>query len=96
MRAIDHNTITDAAIEQMSGTPDPRLKQIMVALSTGMPRASIASVITGPKASLVFTLSPRLFPGGACLIGAHGYEAHGGSRRYDFQLTPMPRRRTFF
>lgn len=32
MRAIDHNTITDAAIEQMSATPDPRLKQIMEAL----------------------------------------------------------------
>jgi len=40
MRAIDHNTIADAAIEQMSGTPEPRLKQIMVALSTGMPCAS--------------------------------------------------------
>jgi protocatechuate 3,4-dioxygenase beta subunit len=32
MRAIDHNTITDAAIEQMSTTTDPRLKQIMEAL----------------------------------------------------------------
>ena len=32
MRAIDQNTITDAAIEQMSGTPDPRLKQIMESL----------------------------------------------------------------
>ena len=32
MRAIDQNTITDAALEQMSGTPDPRLKQIMDAL----------------------------------------------------------------
>src|ERR1700759_5518772 len=32
MRAIDHNTITDAAIEQMSTTPDPRLKQIMESL----------------------------------------------------------------
>jgi hydroxyquinol 1,2-dioxygenase len=29
MRAIDENTITDAVIEQMSGTPNPRLKQIM-------------------------------------------------------------------
>jgi hypothetical protein len=29
MRAIDHNTVTDAVIEQMSGTPNPRLKQIM-------------------------------------------------------------------
>jgi protocatechuate 3,4-dioxygenase beta subunit len=32
MRAIDHNTITDAALEQMSSTPDPRLKQIMESL----------------------------------------------------------------
>jgi protocatechuate 3,4-dioxygenase beta subunit len=32
MRAIDHNTITDAVIEQMSGTPNPRLKQIMESL----------------------------------------------------------------
>jgi protocatechuate 3,4-dioxygenase beta subunit len=32
MRAIDHNTITDAVIEQMSGTADPRLKQIMESL----------------------------------------------------------------
>jgi len=32
MRAIDHNTITDAALEQMSATPDPRLKQIMEGL----------------------------------------------------------------
>src|ERR1700692_1172485 len=29
LRAIDENTITDAAIEQMAGTPHPRLKQIM-------------------------------------------------------------------
>ena len=29
MRAIDEHTITDAVIEQMSGTPNPRLKQIM-------------------------------------------------------------------
>ena len=29
MRAIDEYTITDAVIEQMSGTPNPRLKQIM-------------------------------------------------------------------
>jgi hydroxyquinol 1,2-dioxygenase len=32
MRAIDHNTITDAALEQMSATPDARLKQIMEGL----------------------------------------------------------------
>jgi protocatechuate 3,4-dioxygenase beta subunit len=32
MRAIDHITITDAAIEQMSATPNPRLKQIMESL----------------------------------------------------------------
>ena len=32
MRAIDHNTITDAALEQMSTTSDPRLKQIMESL----------------------------------------------------------------
>jgi hydroxyquinol 1,2-dioxygenase len=32
MRAIDEHTITDAALEQMSSTPDPRLKQIMAAL----------------------------------------------------------------
>jgi protocatechuate 3,4-dioxygenase beta subunit len=32
MRAIDHNTITDAALEQMSSTADPRLKQIMEGL----------------------------------------------------------------
>jgi len=32
LRAIDENTITDAAIEQMAGTPDPRLKQIMESL----------------------------------------------------------------
>ncbi len=31
MRAIDENTITDAAIEQMSSTPNPRLKEIMAA-----------------------------------------------------------------
>jgi hypothetical protein len=29
LRAIDENTITDAAIEQMAATPNPRLKQIM-------------------------------------------------------------------
>jgi hydroxyquinol 1,2-dioxygenase len=29
MQVINEKTITDAAIEQMSGTPDPRLKQIM-------------------------------------------------------------------
>jgi hydroxyquinol 1,2-dioxygenase len=32
MLAIDEKTITDAALEQMSATPDPRLKQIMAAL----------------------------------------------------------------
>jgi hydroxyquinol 1,2-dioxygenase len=32
VRKIDENTITDAAIEQMSGTPDPRFKEIMAAL----------------------------------------------------------------
>lgn len=32
MLAIDENTITDAALEQMGATPDPRLKQIMAAL----------------------------------------------------------------
>ena len=32
MRAIDHNTITDAALEQMSDTSDPRLKEIMESL----------------------------------------------------------------
>src|SRR6266496_3817466 len=32
LRAIDENTITDAAIEQMASTPDPRLKQIMESL----------------------------------------------------------------
>lgn len=32
MRAIDHNTITDAAIEQMAGTPEPRLREVMEAL----------------------------------------------------------------
>src|SRR6185295_17507631 len=29
LRAIDENTIADAAIEQMASTPNPRLKQIM-------------------------------------------------------------------
>ncbi|HEX5432348.1 MAG TPA: dioxygenase [Bryobacteraceae bacterium] len=32
MRAIDELTITDAVLEQMSTTPDPRLKEIMAAL----------------------------------------------------------------
>ncbi|MEO5924635.1 MAG: dioxygenase [Bryobacteraceae bacterium] len=32
MRAIDHITITDAAIEQMASTPDPRLREVMNAL----------------------------------------------------------------
>ncbi len=31
MRVIDENTITDAAIEQMASTPNPRLRQIMEA-----------------------------------------------------------------
>ena len=29
MRVIDEHSITDAAIEQMAGTPDPRMKQVM-------------------------------------------------------------------
>lgn len=32
MRAIDENTITDAVLEQMSSTPDARLKQITASL----------------------------------------------------------------
>ena len=32
MTAVDQNTITEVALEQMSGTPDPRFKQIMEAL----------------------------------------------------------------
>lgn len=32
LRAIDEFTITDAAIDQMAGTPNPRLKQIMECL----------------------------------------------------------------
>lgn len=32
MLAIDENTITDAALEQMGATPDPRLRQIMAAM----------------------------------------------------------------
>jgi hydroxyquinol 1,2-dioxygenase len=32
MRVIDENTITDAAIEQMSSTPSPRMRQIMASL----------------------------------------------------------------
>ncbi|MGA3292681.1 MAG: dioxygenase [Candidatus Acidiferrales bacterium] len=32
MRAIDENTITDAALEQMSLTPNPRFKEIMASL----------------------------------------------------------------
>jgi hydroxyquinol 1,2-dioxygenase len=32
MRAINEHTITDAAIDQMAATPDPRLKQIMESL----------------------------------------------------------------
>jgi catechol 1,2-dioxygenase/hydroxyquinol 1,2-dioxygenase len=33
MRAINENTITDAALEQMAATPNPRLKQIMASLT---------------------------------------------------------------
>jgi hydroxyquinol 1,2-dioxygenase len=32
MQVIDEKTITDAAVAQMSGTPDPRLRQIMESL----------------------------------------------------------------
>jgi hydroxyquinol 1,2-dioxygenase len=32
MKAIDHKTITEIALEQMADTPDPRLKQIMESL----------------------------------------------------------------
>jgi hydroxyquinol 1,2-dioxygenase len=32
MRVIDENKITDAAIEQMSSTPNPRMRQIMASL----------------------------------------------------------------
>src|SRR5581483_5839886 len=32
MRNIDENTVTEAALEQMSSTPDPRLRQIMAAV----------------------------------------------------------------
>src|SRR5215469_15468849 len=32
MRAIDENTITDAVLEQMSSTPDARMKQVMASL----------------------------------------------------------------
>ncbi len=32
MLAIDEKTITDAALDQMSATPDPRLKEVMAAL----------------------------------------------------------------
>ena len=32
MRVIDENTITDAALDQMSSTPNPRLKEIMSSL----------------------------------------------------------------
>ncbi len=32
MRIIDENTITDAALDQMSSTPDPRFKEIMSSL----------------------------------------------------------------
>jgi protocatechuate 3,4-dioxygenase beta subunit len=33
MRAIDEHTITEAALDQMASTPDPRLKEIMAALT---------------------------------------------------------------
>jgi protocatechuate 3,4-dioxygenase beta subunit len=33
MRTIDENTITEAALDQMASTPDPRLKEIMAALT---------------------------------------------------------------
>lgn len=32
MRVIDENTITDAALDQMSSTPNPRLREIMSSL----------------------------------------------------------------
>lgn len=32
MRLMDENTVTDAVIEQMANTPDPRLKEVMSAL----------------------------------------------------------------
>ena len=32
VRTINENTVTDAVIEQMSGTPDPRFKEIMASL----------------------------------------------------------------
>ena len=32
MRVIDENSITDAALEQMSSTPNPRMKEIMASL----------------------------------------------------------------
>ena len=33
MKVIDHNTITEVAVEQMASTPDPRLKEIMASLT---------------------------------------------------------------
>src|SRR5271154_7098297 len=33
MRAIDEHTITEAALDQMASTPNPRLKEIMAALT---------------------------------------------------------------
>src|SRR6478672_7783269 len=33
MKTIDHNTITEVAVEQMASTPDPRLKEIMASLT---------------------------------------------------------------
>src|ERR1700722_18770116 len=33
MRAIDEHTITEAALEQMASTPNPRLKEIMAVLT---------------------------------------------------------------
>jgi catechol 1,2-dioxygenase/hydroxyquinol 1,2-dioxygenase len=32
MKAINHNTITEVALEQMASTPNPRLKQVMASL----------------------------------------------------------------
>ena len=33
MRAIDEHTITEAALDQMASTPNPRLKEIMAGLT---------------------------------------------------------------
>src|SRR5579871_1319629 len=32
MRLMDENTVTDAVLEQMENTPDPRLKEVMSSL----------------------------------------------------------------